>query len=305
MTRLRVLGAATALAAAAASSLLYAVLFPLHVHDLGVSVALRWAGVRATRSGPLSGLVRDTCRAGEPCRCAALVHGLGDTSATWRRILAGEADAPVPPGWRLFAPDMPGTPPSPRPARRAGYAQPAQGQALRQALGALCPTWTVVGNSLGGWSASWLALEWPEGVERLILLSPAGLKDPSGASESTARTLAEPGVAVLKEFNKRVTHVERKIPDRAFAEMAALLKKRPVRANLEAIRDEHFLDGKLGALKAPVTILWGTSDRVIPPSQAEAFRRELPSAAITLIPACGHLPQMECPAPVRAALFGK
>ncbi|TBR17333.1 alpha/beta hydrolase, partial [bacterium] len=169
--------------------------------------------MRRVRSGAISGRLRDTCRPGAPCRCAVLVHGLGDTSATWRRVLSGEASSPVPSGWRLFAPDMPGTSPSPRPGR-GGYTQPAQALALRAALEPLCPTWTVVGNSLGGWSSSWLALQWPEGVERLILLSPAGLKDPSGASESTARTLADPGVAVLKEFNRRVTHVERKVPDR-------------------------------------------------------------------------------------------
>ena len=110
-------------------------------------------------------------------------------------------------------------------------------------------------------------------------------------------------MAVLKSFNRRVTHVERKIPDRAFEEMAALLKERPVRENLVAIRPEHFLDGRLVVLKMPVAVLWGQSDRVILPSQAAAFRRELPTASITSIPACGHLPQVECPAPVRAALF--
>lgn len=304
MNRLRLLGAGTVLGAACAFAVLFAGLYPLRVHDAVNRTVLRWSGARALRSGPLGGVVRDTCRPGEPCRCAALVHGLGDTHATWRRILQGDAAAPVPSGWRLFAVDMPGTGLSPAPGAAGGYAQPAQARALRDALAPLCPAWTVVGNSLGGWTSAWLALTWPEGVERLVLLAPAGLEDPSGASESTARTLAEPGVAVLKEFNRRVTHVERPVPARAFEEMAALLRGRPVRANLEAIRPEHFLGGRLKALTMPVAVLWGESDGVIPPAQAEAFRRELPAAAVTLIPACGHLPQMECPTPVRQALFG-
>jgi pimeloyl-ACP methyl ester carboxylesterase len=305
VTRLRLLGAGTVIGAAVAFAALFAALHPLSVHDAVNRTVLRWSGARAHRSGPLAGVVRDTCRAGEPCRCAALVHGLGDTHVTWRRILQGDPSAPVPSGWRLFAVDMPGTELSPRPRTAAGYAQPAQARALQGALAPLCPTWTVVGNSLGGWTSAWLALTWPEGVERLVLLAPAGLEDPSGASESTARTLAEPGVAVLKEFNRRVTHVERPIPERAFEEMAALLRGRPVRANLEAIRPEHFLGGRLTALRMPVTVLWGASDGVIPPAQAEAFRRELPAASVAVIPACGHLPQMECPTPVRAALFSK
>lgn len=301
MTRLRLLGAAAVLVAAAAYAVLFATLFPLRVHDAANRARLRLSSVRRLRAGPLSGLVRDTCRPGAPCRCAVFIHGLGDTAVTWRRLLQDEAGAAVPAGRRLLAFDMPGTEASPAPA--GGYAQPEQARLLREALSPLCPSWTVVGNSLGGWTAAELALTWPGGVERLILLSPAGLRDPSGASESTARTLAFPSVAVLKEFNRRVTHRERRIPDRAFEEMAELLKGRPVRANLEAIRDEHFLDGRLGALTMPVSVLWGESDRVIPPAQAEAFRRELPAASVTIIPACGHLPQAECPGPVRAALF--
>lgn len=296
-------GLAALLAAVVGAALLGASLFPLTVHDAAVALHLRWSGVKEFRSGPAAGLVRDTCRPGAPCRCAALLHGLGDSAATWRNILQGGAGAPFPSGWRVVAFDMPGTGLSPAPP--AGYAQPEQAKLLRSALEPLCPSWTVVGNSLGGWTSAWLAVQWPAGVERLILLSSAGLGDPSGASESTARTLAEPNVATLRIFNRRVTHVERKVPDRAFEEMAALLRTRPVRANLEAIRPEHFLDGKLGTLTMPVTVLWGTSDGVIPPSQATAFRRELPKATVSLIPACGHLPQVECPAPVRAALFGR
>lgn len=299
----RPLGLAALFGTGLAAAALFTALHPLRVHDALNRARLRWSGVAAVRSGPLSGLIKDTCRPDAPCRCAALVHGLGDTALTWRRILSGDGGAPVPAGWRLVAFDMPGTGASPAPA--GGYAQPEQARLLRQALAPLCPSWTVAGNSLGGWTAAWLALDWPEGVERLVLLSPAGLWDPSGASESTARTLAAPSTALLREFNKRVTHVERKVPDRAFEELAELLKGRPVRANLEAIRDGHFLGGRLGALKKPVQILWGASDRVIPPSQADAFKRELPAASVTLIPACGHLPQAECPAPVRKALFGR
>lgn len=304
MTRLRLLGLGSLLAAMVGFAALYAALHPLRVHDATNRLVLRWSGARPFRSGSLSGAVRDTCRQDIPCRCAALVHGLGDTHVTWRRILQGDAAAPVPPGWRLVAVDMPGTGLSAAPPSDAGWAQPEQARVLREALAPLCPRWTVVGNSMGGWTAAWLALQWPEGVERLVLLAPAGLGDPTGASESTARTLAAPGVAVLREFNKRVTHVERKIPDRAFEEMAQVLAGRPVRANLEAVRPEHFLEGRLGALTMPVAVLWGASDGVIPPAQAEAFRRELPGAAVTLIPDCGHLPQAECPAPVRSALFG-
>lgn len=271
-------------------------LYPLTVHDRSVALLLRWSGVGTVRSGSLAGIERDTCRPGAPCRCVALVHGLGDSSATWRRVLRDEDGAPVPPGNRLVAFDLPAP---------GDLAVTAQAQALRAALEPLCPRWTVVGNSLGGWESLWLALQWPEGVERLILLDPAGLKDASGISEQTARTLADPTPENLRTFNGRVTHKERVLPDRVFEQMAQLLKDRRTRETVLAIQDGHFLEGRLKGLTMPVTVLWGASDQVIPPAQAQAFKREIPAAEVEMIPECGHLPQAECPGPVRRVLASK
>lgn len=300
--RPRLCAAALLFAAASAGWTLALILYPVRVHDALVAARLRLEGVRRVRYGRLSGIERSTCRPAEACRCVALVHGLGDKAETWRRLLVDEDGARVGPGRRLVALDMPGTGASPWPATDAGLAIPAQADALRDSLSSACPRWTVVGNSLGGWTAAWLALKWPEGVERLVLLAPAGLKDPSGASEWTARTLAEPSVEVLKEFNRRVTHKERVLPERVFSEMASVLRGRPVRRLLEQVRPEHFLDGRLRGLAVPTAVLWGASDRVIPPSQAEAFRRELPRAEVVVLEACGHLPQAECPQAVRRVL---
>ena len=46
---------------------------------------------------------------GNSTRVMVMLHGLGDTAVTWRRILSGDDAAPVPAGWRLYALDMPGT----------------------------------------------------------------------------------------------------------------------------------------------------------------------------------------------------
>lgn len=295
--RKRLLG----LVAVLAALWLPVVLYPVHTRDALFALRLRLEGADAVRAATLTGIERDTCRPGEPCRCVALVHGLGDSALTWRRLLWDERGARVPTGHRLVAFDMPGTGDSAPPVT---YSQPAQARLLRDAMEQLCPRWTVVGNSLGGWASLWLALEWPEGVERLVLLSPAGLKDPSGASESTARQLSDPTPEALRSFNRRVTHVERRLPERVFLEMGGILRGRPVVANVQAMREAHLLDGRLSALKMPVALLWGESDGIIPPTQVEAFKREMPAAAVTRIPRCGHLPQVECPEPVRAALYG-
>ena len=55
----------------------------------------------------------------------------------------------------------------------------------------------------------------------------------------------------------------------------------------------------LSAIRAPVLILWGAEDRLLPATSAEEFRRKIPGAQVELIPNCGHIPQLERPAYTR------
>ena len=48
----------------------------------------------------------------------------------------------------------------------------------------------------------------------------------------------------------------------------------------------------------PVTVVWGTEDRIIPSGQAEA----VPGAAVHLLDGAGHMAHMERPAEVQAAI---
>jgi len=48
----------------------------------------------------------------------------------------------------------------------------------------------------------------------------------------------------------------------------------------------------------PVTVVWGTEDRIIPSGQAEA----VPGAAVHLLDGVGHMAHMERPAEVQAAI---
>jgi len=303
----RRLVAGLSLAALAAASAIgaWALLRPLDVHDALVRWKLWRGGVRRARLDGLSVLVRDTCGGGE-CRCAVLIHGLGDSAETWERVLAGDRGAgPVPPGWRLYAVDMPGTGTSRPPASPEGYGIREQARALKSALEPACGRWTVVGNSLGGWIAVWLALEWPEGIERLILLSSAGLEDPSGRAVEAAKALAWPTVEKMRDFVARCRYKPPVMSDRALAQIARMIERRPTRRTALAISKNDFLDGRLGALSLPVLILWGEADRVIPPSQGDRFRAALTGAKLRVLPRCGHIPQSECPENVTSALYSR
>jgi pimeloyl-ACP methyl ester carboxylesterase len=98
-----------------------------------------------------------------------LLHGLGDSSATWAALLPELART-----HRVIAPDLLGHGRSDTP--RGDYSIPAHANDLRDLLDALrLRRATVIGHSLGGGLAMQLAYQFPHLVDRLILVAPGGV----------------------------------------------------------------------------------------------------------------------------------
>lgn len=265
-------------------------------------LALWRGGVHRVAAGPLLAYEKNTCREGAPCRCVALVHGMGDSALTWDKTMLGTDGAALPPdGTLLLAVDMPGTDGS---APAADYGIRAQARVLRVALEARCPEWTVAGNSLGGWIASWLAVDWPQGVRRLVLINAAGLSDPSDLTRMAANVLAAPTIPEMKVFNAKAYAHPRVVPERAWPAVVASIRARPTRAILMAFTLADVLDSRLKDVKADTTILWGSADGVLPAEFAERFRSGVRGSRVERVANCGHLPQQECPESVSRMLFG-
>lgn len=286
-------------AAGAAGAFVYA---PFETHMAVRGLALLLGGARRVAAGPLLAYEVSTCRPGAPCRCVALVHGMGDSAMTWDKTMLGRGGATAPPeGTLLLAVDMPGTDGS-APARDYGIR--AQARVLRAALETRCPEWTVAGNSLGGWISGWLAVDWPQGVRRLVLVNAAGVSDPDGSALKAAEVLAEPTIPEMKAFNAKAYGKPRPVPERAWPAAVASIRSRPTRAILASLKREDLLDARLRDVKAETVILWGAADGVLPVAFAERFRGGVKGSRVEMIPGCGHLPQQECPESVSRALFG-
>jgi pimeloyl-ACP methyl ester carboxylesterase len=117
-----------------------------------------------------------------------LVHGIADSSATWRDVLPGLARRHL-----VIAPDMLGHGKSDKP--RHDYSLGAYANVLRDLMVALeIERATVVGHSLGGGIAMQFAYQHPLCCERLVLVSSGGL----GPEVSwILRALVAPGVEYL------------------------------------------------------------------------------------------------------------
>ena len=234
-----------------------------------------------------------------------LLHGLSASWYTWCRNLEPLARA----GFTVLAPDLPGYGDSDKP-RDLDYT-PANGAKLvngfLEALGV--ERAVVVGNSAGGLVAGLFALNYPYRVERLVLVSPAGMgKEVAwmlhlavlpGLGEAIFRT------PVFDKFDlHRLTFFNApKFLDQVLPELRrtarlpgarrALLRSIRSSVNLFGQRRENMVLGRLSKLPVPILTVWGREDIVIPASQTKEVARMLPHGILKIIPECGHWPHME------------
>ncbi len=241
---------------------------------------------------------------GEPL---VFLHGLLASSASWQGALAGCSG-----GRPAIAVDLPGFGCSDRPWPH-DYTVAGQARSLLRFLDVRGIRRAVlVGNSLGGALALYLAAEHPERVAALVLVDPA---TPQGRIPWTVRLMRAPlvGEAALglafrpfvTVWLKRGLYARAsRVTDREVDDAWRPLKIRGTRrAALVAIRTDPSPHRGLEArVRLPTLVVWGERDRLLSPRDAERVRSSIEGACLVLIPDAGHLPQREQPEEFARAL---
>lgn len=98
-----------------------------------------------------------------------LIHGIGDNSSTWLDVIPHLAKK-----YTVIAPDLLGHGRSDKP--RADYSVAAYANGVRDLLSVLgVERATIIGHSLGGGVAMQFGYQFPEMIERLVLVSSGGV----------------------------------------------------------------------------------------------------------------------------------
>src|ERR687884_200180 len=117
-----------------------------------------------------------------------LIHGMVNSSRHWEQVALNLAD-----DYTVIAPDLIGHGDSAAP--RGDYSLGAHAASIRDLLAAIgTERATVVGHSLGGGVAMQFFYQFPQRVERLVLISSGGL---GHEVSPLLRTAALPGVSPL------------------------------------------------------------------------------------------------------------
>jgi pimeloyl-ACP methyl ester carboxylesterase len=239
------------------------------------------------------------------------VHGLSGCWQNWLENLPHFART-----HRCVAVDLPGFGASemPRePISIAGYAR-----FLDQLCGLLrIDAAAVVGNSMGGFVAAELAISAPQRVERLALVSSAGITAESLNSDRVlagARAVAGTAdwAATRHEAFARRPALRRlalslvvRYPHRLSAPLALELMKgsgKPGFIPAMAAIMQHPISERLPQIACPTLIVWGANDRVIPRRDAKVFERLIPNSRKVIFSDTGHVAMLERPARFNALL---
>jgi pimeloyl-ACP methyl ester carboxylesterase len=160
---------------------------------------------------------------------------------------------------------------------------------------------TVIGNSVGGWTAAEMALLSSPRISRIVLLDAVGI-EVEGHCVADVSGLSVPEIQALSFHDPTPFRVDPvTIPDVQKALMAANGAALAVYAGSPAMADPTLL-GRLGGITVPTLVLWGESDRIVEPLYGQAFAAAIDGARFEVLPATGHMPQMETPELVLQAI---
>jgi pimeloyl-ACP methyl ester carboxylesterase len=243
------------------------------------------------------------------------IHGLSGSWQNWLEQLPVFAHE-----HRVIAFDLPGFGASEMPAQKisiSGYGRFVN--ALLDELGV--GSAAVVGNSMGGFIGIELAIRFPERVERMVLVSAAGLSIEYLRNERALAVLnvtenrlaaysgwlASRSDALARRPGARrlifgiVAHWPERLPGPLVAEQVRGSGKPGFVPALDALTDYPIRD-RLGEVACPTLIVWGADDKLVPARDADEFARLIPNARKVVWPETGHVAMIERPAAFNALL---
>jgi 4,5:9,10-diseco-3-hydroxy-5,9,17-trioxoandrosta-1(10),2-diene-4-oate hydrolase len=226
------------------------------------------------------------------------VHGSGPGASGWSNF-KGNYPFLAERGYRTIVPDTMGYGYSTKPEEGAFSLSDvaAQYRSLLASMGV--DRAAVIGNSQGGAIAITMGLEYPELVDKLVLMAPGGLetRDTYMAMEgikAMIRVLYKEGISreTMRKVFRLQLHDESKITEEVIEEryQVAITQHKDNIARIQVSNQEE----RLSEIRCPVLCFWGANDKFCPPSGAAKIAASCANSRTMLIGSCGHWVMVEC-----------
>ncbi len=238
-----------------------------------------------------------------------LIHGMLNSSSHWQAVALNLAREHT-----VLAPDLIGHGDSAAP--RGDYSLGAHAASIRDLMAAIgIDRATIVGHSLGGGVAMQFFYQFPQRVERLILISSGGL---GHEVSPVLRTAALPGVSALLSAirpgllaglwqtgarlreRKHSTGVYLQAVARALRPLENADARAAFLHTLRSVIDVHgqrvSATDRLYLLESmPTMVVWGERDNTIPIEHGRLAHEAIPDSEFRTLPDAAHFPHLEDP----------
>jgi 2-hydroxy-6-oxonona-2,4-dienedioate hydrolase len=230
------------------------------------------------------------------CKILILLHGIGASAERWSSVIPTLSR-----DYRVIAPDIIGFGYSDKPA--VEYTMDFFVDFFKLFLDNLgISKASIIGSSLGGHIATEFAIRFNHMVEKLVLVSPAGMMRKSSPTldryfmaalypehqrvyEAFSEMVYDSNTInqeILMDFINRMS-----LPNAKYAFMSTLL----------GIRYAPDLRGRLSSITAPTLLMWGENDTTIPLAEYAHQYNGIPNMEeLVVIKKCGHIAPIEKPA---------
>ncbi|ROS01183.1 4,5:9,10-diseco-3-hydroxy-5,9,17-trioxoandrosta-1(10),2-diene-4-oate hydrolase [Sinobacterium caligoides] len=160
--------------------------------------------------------------------------------------------------------------------------------------------YTLVGNSLGGAIALKYALDYPQHVERMLLMAPGGIEEQTDyftmpGMKIMRETFMSPEPvtpAVMRNFiSQALVHQQTVVTDELVQERWAVMQTQ----NPQVIKTMVVpnMASRLGEISCPVLGLWGGNEIMMPESGFMTLAKGIKNIRMTMVSECGHWVMVE------------
>jgi len=231
---------------------------------------------------------------GDSKKALVLVHGLGASAERWEKVIPLFAD-----DFRVVVPDLIGFGYSDKPL--VDYTPEFFSDFLEKFFDMInIKRPYLIGSSLGGQISAEFVTAHPEDIEKLILVSPAGVMKQSTPAldayimaalypnEQSAKNAFELMEGSGKTVNEEIVtgFVKRmQLPNAKLAFMSTVL----------GLKNSDLIINKLQTISTPTLIIWGSKDPVIPIIHAASFVSAIQDCRFYRMDGCGHTPYVQDP----------
>jgi pimeloyl-ACP methyl ester carboxylesterase len=226
-----------------------------------------------------------------------LIHGYCGNAYNWSAVFNDLSK-----DYRVIVPDLPGYGKSGCPQKTEKQMMLWYADLMAEFLDKLgVQKAVVVGNSMGGSIAAWMAVRHPEKVEKLVLEDSAGIKGSKmdllkGLASITPSNMLIPMLHLIFPVNEQALDKGPK-SEKERVKLAELRYKSDLaKCSSKAMKWSAFSIGKdlteneLAKISMPTLIIWGSNDDLLDVSTAEKFHQKVPGSKVEIIQGGVHTP---------------